>query len=59
LTYGLAASELRRDWRVRDGELDGPIWSITFEIRADLHLKREASGSGWKYGAVAPRLSRL
>lgn len=40
--YGLPVSELRRVWNLRDGELDGPIWQITFTVNADRHLKAEA-----------------
>ncbi|HEY8697177.1 MAG TPA: hypothetical protein VIM02_06130 [Rhizomicrobium sp.] len=42
LTYGLPVAELRREWSVRSGEIHGPIWTITFNLRADIWLKREA-----------------
>jgi hypothetical protein len=45
LTYGLPAAELRREWSVRNGELHGPIWTMTFSLRADLWLRREAERS--------------
>jgi hypothetical protein len=41
--YGLPVSELRRVWNLRDGELDGPLWQITFTITAESHLKTEAA----------------
>jgi hypothetical protein len=37
----LPVSELRRVWNVHGTELDGPIWTLTFNLRADLWLKRE------------------
>lgn len=45
ITYGLPVANLRREWSVRNGEIHGPIWSITFSLRADLWLKREAERS--------------
>lgn len=42
LTYGLPVSELRRVWHIRDGEIDGPLWSMTFSVRADVWQEREA-----------------
>jgi hypothetical protein len=41
--YGLPVSELRRVWNLRDGELDGPLWQITFTVTAESHLKAEAA----------------
>jgi hypothetical protein len=38
LAYGLPVSELRRLWHVVDGEIEGPIWSMTFSAKADAHL---------------------
>lgn len=43
LTYGLPVAELRREWSVRDSELHGPIWTMTFRVRADLWLERDAA----------------
>jgi hypothetical protein len=42
LTHDLPVAELRREWEIRDGEMHGPIWTMTFRLRADLWLKREA-----------------
>ena len=36
MTHGLPVSELRRSWRVVDGELDGPFWELTFGPRERL-----------------------
>lgn len=41
LAHGLPVSELRRVWRTNDGELEGPIWSMTFDVRADVFLERQ------------------
>jgi hypothetical protein len=41
LTYGLPIAELRREWSVRDGEINGPIWTMTFKLRADLWLQQD------------------
>jgi hypothetical protein len=41
--HGLPVSELRRVWNLRDGELDGPLWQITFTVTAESHLKTEAA----------------
>jgi hypothetical protein len=38
LAYGLPVSELRRLWHIVDGELEGPIWSMTFSTKAHTHL---------------------
>lgn len=47
LAYGLPVTELCRVWDVRDGEITGPTWRMTFNIKADAHVKavaaREAS----------------
>lgn len=32
LTHGLPVRELRRVWRMHDGEPEGPIWSMTFDL---------------------------
>src|SRR6185437_11899146 len=45
LVHGLPVSDLRREWNIRDGEMNGPIWTITFTLRANLWLKREAARS--------------
>src|SRR5258706_13154123 len=42
LAYDLPVTELRREWEIRDGEMHGPIWTMTFRVRADLWLKRDA-----------------
>lgn len=42
VTHDLPVAELRREWSVRDGEMHGPIWTVTFNLRADVWLKREA-----------------
>ncbi len=42
LTYGLPVGELMRVWYVRDGELDGPIWRMTFVVKAGIHQARVA-----------------
>jgi hypothetical protein len=42
LTYDFPVAELRREWSVRDGEMHGPIWTMTFRVRADVWIKREA-----------------
>jgi len=48
LTYGLPIDELRRVWNVRDGELTGPIWTMTFKLRADVFLAQgEAHNAAW------------
>ncbi len=41
LNHRLPVSELRRVWNLHDGELCGPIWSMTFDVRADIWLERE------------------
>lgn len=38
LAHGLPVCELRRFWDVRDLELVGPLWSITFRVKATAHL---------------------
>lgn len=48
LTYGLPIRELRRVWSIRDSEMDGPLWQMTFGLRADLWLEREeARTASW------------
>ena len=41
LAHDLPVSELRRVWEIRDGEINGPIWTLIFNLRADLWLERE------------------
>lgn len=43
IAHGLPVAELRREWSIRNGEIDGPIWTVTFNLRADLWLQREAA----------------
>jgi hypothetical protein len=31
--YGLRVKDLRRVWRIEDGELNGPCWELTFYSR--------------------------
>lgn len=40
---GLPFSELRRTWRLRNGEFNGPVWEIVFSEKI-----REASGSDFE-----------
>lgn len=48
LTHGLPVFELRRVWHVRDGEMTGPLWAMTFDVRADVWLDREqARTAAW------------
>lgn len=41
LAFGLPVSELRRTWRIADGEIEGPIWSMTFCYKATTYLARQ------------------
>lgn len=41
LAYDLPVAALRREWEVRNGEMHGPIWAITFRRQADLWLEQE------------------
>lgn len=42
LTYGLPVSELRRVWRMYQGEMTDPVWSMTFKHNALEHLRLDA-----------------
>lgn len=42
MTFGLPVRELRRWWDVRDGELTGPSWELTFWPQRLRRLQREA-----------------
>ena len=47
MSSGLPVSDLRRFWRVLDGELEGPSWEITFSPRDRLlvvQAQAEADG---------------
>jgi hypothetical protein len=50
LTYSLPIAALNRVWHIRDGEMEGPIWSMTFLCKADAYLRstteRETGGHG-------------
>ena len=35
LHNGLPVADLRRVWRMQDGELQGPFWEMTFSNRLD------------------------
>lgn len=39
--HNLPICELRREWSIADGEMKGPIWTVTFTLRADIWLDRE------------------
>ena len=43
LMRGLPVYELLRVWHVRDGEMDGPIWRLTFNCRSDEHQRQVAA----------------
>lgn len=45
IAHGLPVAELRREWEIRDGEMHGPIWTMTFRLRADLWLSQEKARS--------------
>jgi hypothetical protein len=45
LSYGLPVAELRRKWDVHNGEMEGPIWSMTFKVTADRFLRESAAKS--------------
>lgn len=42
LKFGLPVVELRRTWEIRDGEMVGPQWAMTFRLQADIWLKQVA-----------------
>jgi hypothetical protein len=35
ITFGLPVYDLKRLWHVHNGELEGPIWSMTFREKSD------------------------
>jgi hypothetical protein len=43
LAHDLPVAGLRRVWEVRSGEMNGPIWAMTFRLRSDLWLKQDAA----------------
>lgn len=45
LTFGLPVSELRRIWHIVDGEIEGPIWSMTFSTKATTYLAQQKAKS--------------
>ena len=45
LQRGLPVAELRRVWSIWNNEMDGPIWSMTFKMKATEFLKRDAAKS--------------
>ena len=47
LECGLPAAELRRSWRVVNGELEGPFWELTFSPRTRLlEIQEQAESAG-------------
>jgi hypothetical protein len=46
LAAGLPVANLRRAWRVLDGELEGPAWEITFKAPALKIVQRRAEREG-------------
>ncbi len=47
LECGLPVAELRRSWRVINGELDGPFWELTFSPRERLlEVQDQAESEG-------------
>ncbi|HEV2674176.1 MAG TPA: hypothetical protein VGV37_06500 [Aliidongia sp.] len=45
LTYGLPVVGLRRTWEVRSGEMIGPQWEVTFQMKADDWIKHATDRS--------------
>lgn len=43
ISHGLPVSELRRVWNIHGADLDGPIWVLTFSVRADVWLDRKTA----------------
>jgi hypothetical protein len=35
MTHGLPVAELRRVWKMNNGEPEGPIWSMTFNLASE------------------------
>lgn len=52
LTFGLPVAELRRTWQITDGEMVGPLWALTFSVKADVWLKRVAEREAEVLGAM-------
>jgi hypothetical protein len=46
LECGLPLAELRRSWRVADGELEGPFWELTFPRERLLVVQEQAEVAG-------------
>ena len=53
VSHRLPVSELRRVWNIHGKELDGPIWTITFNVRADVWLEREKVRTDAYFARVA------
>lgn len=45
LAYGLPVLALHRSWEVCMGEMRGPIWTMTFRMKADEYLRRDAQNT--------------
>jgi hypothetical protein len=52
LAHGLPLLELRRTWEIRNGEMVGPLWALTFRMKAPLHLKKVAERSAEVFAAM-------
>lgn len=52
LTHGLPILELRRTWEIRDGEMVGPLWALTFRMKAPLWLKQIAEREDAVFAAM-------
>ena len=48
---GLPVAELRRVWELRHGEMNGPVWSITFRYDAAEHVRRNEENSARYFAA--------
>lgn len=53
INHKLPISELRRVWNIHGSEISGPIWTITFDVRADIWIEREKARTDQYFARIA------
>lgn len=62
MAYGLPVRCLHRTWNVANGEISGPIWTMTFACKADEHERLVAGHEARvlaKMGKVRPKADAI
>jgi hypothetical protein len=58
LQHGFPVGDLRRVWRIEDGEPVGPDWEMTFYLKADVECRCEDCTAQARFNAQTTRAAQ-